>query len=198
MMKNIFVNFCCIANAILAPVVFGQNDNNLYFGGTANASFTSTKPISSSPWVQSVNRHDITLKPEIGLVSADGSRFFGFGLGLRTGKGTGFNPDEKLLGGIVGAYYRKIITIKSPLQPYIEGGLDATIGQTKMQQAASDFFSTYISGRIGLMYAPENKWRFFFGVDVFSLQYERYASNQLFRVGLQNAGALNLNLIRLF
>jgi hypothetical protein len=200
-MKNMSVKilfFCSLNCTIIVSTASGQNDNNLYFGGTARASFTTSKPISSNPWTQSVNQYDMSLKPEIGLVSADGSRYFGFGLGLRLGKGTMFNVNEKLLGGIVGAYYRKVFTNKSPLMPYIEGGLSATIGQTKTQQVGSEFFSTNISSKIGLMYAPENKWRFFLGMNIFSLDYERYASTQLFRVGIHNAGAMNLSLIRLF
>jgi hypothetical protein len=196
MTKRIFTSIS-LFSLLATQALFGQIDNNLYIGGTANASFMSNKPISTNPWTQSTNRYDISILPEIGLASNDGNRFFGFGLGVRLGKGTMFNPDEKIIGAIVGAHYRKVFPIKSPLQPYYELSLNATIGQTKIQQSGSEFFSVHINNKIGLMYNPENKWRFFIGINVFSLQYERFSNNQLFRVGIHNTGALNINIIRM-
>jgi hypothetical protein len=197
MKSFIFLFFVLFLGLPTSPAL-SQQENNLFIGGTASLNFISSKPITNSPWDEATNRYFISIKPELGLASADGSSFFGFGLGISLSKGMNFNADERFIGALVGGYYRKVVLLKSPILPFFEAGLDVIIGQYKIQQASSDFFGSILYSRVGLMYAPESKWRMLFGMNFFSLQYDRYSSNQVFRAGLHNIGSLNISIIRLF
>jgi hypothetical protein len=184
-------------NLFRVVYVNAQQENNLFLGGTVNASFMSVKPITNSPWDSPTRRYSVSIRPEIGLVSEDQSGFFGFGLGFQTWKGMNLNADERFFGLLAGAYYRKVFAEKFALSPFIEGGLDVALGQSKVQMASSDMFSGHLFSRLGMLYNPNNKWLFFMGINVLSLQYDRYSSSQIFRAGLHNVGSINLNLIRL-
>ena len=178
-------------------VCSSQDDKSFYIGGTMSARYQLSKQISNSPWNNEPLKNSyFTFRPEIGLASGDLGSFYGFGLGISASKTTSGNQNISFLGATGGAYYRRTLSKNRFLSPYAELGLNLTFGQNKTNNSPSEYFSSGLFGKIGLMHFTEKSWIFLMGVSILSVEYERFSSQHLFRAGLQNAGTFSFSVIR--
>ncbi len=183
---------------LISTTLFSQGDKSLYIGGTLRASYQMNSVISTTPWnPEPLKQSTFSILPEIGLASNDLSSFFGFGLGISASRTTGEAQNSSFIGGVGGVKYRRTLSSNRFISPYAGLGLDISLGQNKSGPSSSDFFAARLAGSIGLMHFTEKSWIFLMGVNIVSIDYERFTSNQVFRAGIHNAGTFSFSVIRL-
>jgi hypothetical protein len=167
---------------------------NKYLAG--NLSFTHQSTRANSGLIQSnmAGNTSLLLLPEYGIIKENGT-MFGLSAGLYWRRLRTQGSSSNLIAGALGMNYRRILGDKS-IQPFLETGLLAFVGQFNPPNQGEEFFQGQIPIRAGALYNFKPSWAVLGSVDIFTLNYTRTASTTDTSLGLFNGSTVKLSAIR--
>jgi hypothetical protein len=189
-MKNYFFLILIIGLSFTSQ----SQEQQKYFGGTANMQYQSMKP-NSGVNVTAIRTFNLKLLPEFGIVNNENA-FYGIGLGFsmtRTNNGssktTGFFGHAALM-------HRRMFT-DFVIRPFYEVNLEVSVGNQNID-VPIETFSAQLRGGVGLAYSIRPNFLFLATLNLARISYFKDNSNTNFTAGLYNFGSFGFGLIRTF
>ncbi len=139
-----------------------------------------------------VNRTtNLNIRGEYGLVKNE-KNMFGVALGLEYRRNRNQNNSSNEVFAQLGFSYRRFFT-DFTLQPFLETGIHASVGQTATKQ---DFFSSRIPLKLGLMYPLRKQWHILGTIQVAGINYTKVGPGTETSFQIEGASGISVMFIK--